>query len=86
MFHSELSLTLSICSLRRSSTPLPPCHFSPEWWLRMGRLHTKHVLWALGHELELGEVQEVGAPPEEDMSGQDKGFLQWSKSRGFRLQ
>jgi hypothetical protein len=33
----------STCSRTRSSQPLPPCHTSPTWWLRMGRLHTKQM-------------------------------------------
>lgn len=33
----------STCSRTRSSQPLPPCHISPTWWLRIGRLHTKQI-------------------------------------------
>jgi len=27
----------------RSSHPLPPCQTRPTWWLKMGRLQTKHI-------------------------------------------
>lgn len=37
------SVDSSTCSRTRSSQPLPPCHTSPTWWLRMGRLHTKQM-------------------------------------------
>lgn len=33
----------STCSRMRSSQPLPPCHISSTWWLRIGRLHTKQI-------------------------------------------
>ena len=54
---------------------MPPCHFSPEWCERIGRLHTKHVSWAGGGSgagswaaaAEVGEAEEVGA--EDDMAG-----------------
>ena len=36
--------TISICSRNRSSTPLFPCQINPTWWLRIGRLHTKHFI------------------------------------------
>lgn len=38
-----LSVVSSICSRSMSSQPLPPCHTRPTWWLRIGRLHTKHM-------------------------------------------
>lgn len=38
-----LIVVSSICSRSMSSQPLPPCHTSPTWWLRIGRLHTKHM-------------------------------------------
>lgn len=33
----------STCSRTMSSQPLPPCHTSPTWWLRIGRLQTKQM-------------------------------------------
>jgi len=36
-------ISISICSLRKSSTPLPPCQTSPTWWVRMGNAQTKQL-------------------------------------------
>lgn len=38
-----LRVDSSTCSLTMSSQPLPPCHTSPTWWLRIGKLQTKQM-------------------------------------------
>ena len=40
---NKLFITISICSLRKSSTPLPPCQTSPTWWFKMGNAQTKQL-------------------------------------------
>lgn len=45
-----LSVVSSICSRSMSSHPLPPCHTRPTWWLRIGKLHTKHMAVIVLHE------------------------------------
>lgn len=42
-----MAITISICSRSRSSTPFPPCHTKPTWWLRIGRLQTKQFIFSI---------------------------------------